>query len=240
MLRKFRAIALALLLPFILIGCGKSEQPQEENESTQNVVQENQNKVSYKIIIEKHVYEEVSIEYPQFDGLGEELDARLNKQFKDGALAYQNEKSEQGDLVYNPKIVTYEVKCEIKTQTPDVISICMPSYISIPDAAHPSASVVTYNIDPKTGEDIKLNEIGNISEYAQNIFSGKYSSKEDGELGDAIKNFFTEDNGFYKSAKELENELNEYNSFYIENGKPVIIVNVPHALGDYAELVMDK
>ena len=240
---KFVAVSRILLT---LSGCGDEQILQSPPvNDTQSQSSDQKPQELYRISIEKHVDGKVSIEYPQVEGLDKDLDALLNKRFKEDALAYQ--KQEEGMLPLDPQQDVYDAKCEIKTQNADMISICKRLYYSRHDAAHPQSFFETYNINPKTGKDIKLKDICNVSEYANNIYKGeKFSVRSRMEVDNhddyemEVKKLLS-DKTWYSaaSAQQIEDDLNEYDLFYCENEKIIVILSVPHALGDYAELVID-
>ena len=132
---------------------------------------------------------------------------------------------------------------DVKTMNDELLSILVSGEISAAGAAYPSRFQYTYNIDMKTGENIRLAHHVNVNQVAEDMMNGKNYTVS-GELASEFQERLTV---LYGDAEQLAAALrgfdfgkgqNEHPAGYSyqEDGQTWLCMEVPHALGDFVNI----
>ncbi len=260
---KNKKIIFSIIMTSLLITCGcgnnNSNDKVENNTSISETVKEpydenevidtnddidNQN-VSYTIKKKSYTKNKISIEYPQISGLDNDVQEKWNKFIEDYTLKNIKELSAND---------VYEENYEVKTESDKLISILVNTYTNIDGSPYPSSYKRTYNIDLTNGNNVRIKDSGKVAEYVSNLIEGKnYTVDGDNDLKDAFKEYIS--STYNANKEELTETINNYDLdvdkeldydygyfkgySYYENGKTILCMNVPHALGDCIEVTMD-
>lgn len=192
---------------------------------------------SYEIEEKELAKNNIRISYPQITGLSnEEIQEKWNGIIS-GHARQAFEEAEEGSAL----TVSYTVK----TMNDQLLSILIEGYYNPKDAAYPTCFRYTYNIDPLSGESVRLAYRRDIDELAKDLLSGKGYQVE-GELGEELKERLTI---LYGDEEQLADALRDFDYgdnretpagfSYQEDGKTHLCIEVPHALGDYADVILE-
>ncbi|QHI71632.1 PdaC/SigV domain-containing protein [Aminipila terrae] len=231
-------LILALILSLCLAGCSQNKSSSDE---TKKEVQKKETKkveAMYELKSETFKDKDVVINYPQLINLSDTTaQDKINKIIKDQAFLTYNDVLKQGEEF------SYELKYDVKYCSPELLSIRFNGYINFIQSAHPSNFVQTLNINIKDQKTVKLNDIVNINEGFVDLFKkGKYLSPypdQPPELMESINSFLkeTDTKGWIELLKTSDsldiNNGGQY-SYFTKDGL-VIVVSVPHFMGDFAE-----
>ncbi|WP_312649907.1 PdaC/SigV domain-containing protein [Aminipila sp.] len=232
------ALILILALSLCLSGCSQNKAPSEDTKK--EVQKENTKKIEtmYELKSERFKDKDVIINYPQLINLTDtSAQEKINEMIKNKAFLAYNEMVKQGEPF------SYELKYDVKYSSPELLSIRFNDYVNFTQSAHPSNSVETLNIDIKNQKVIKLSDFVNINEGFVDLFkNGKYLSPypdQTPELMESIKNILdeTDTKGWIDLLKNADSfdiySGNQYS--YLTKDSLVIVISVPHVMGDYAE-----
>ena len=165
--------------------------------------------------------------------LQEQWNSIIEKKVK--ALA---EGLEEGDSLWG----SYDVK----TINDELLSLVVSGEISAPSAAYPFRFQYTYNIDMKTGENIRLAHYRNVDQIAENMMNGE-NYRVIGALASEFQERLTV---LYGDAGQLALSLRGFDFgkgqaeqpagySWQEDGKTWLSIEVPHALGDYVNVELE-
>lgn len=141
---------------------------------------------------------------------------------------------------------TYEVNYEIKTMTPEMLSILMRGSYSEGEEAETHSFLYTYNIDLSTGESIRLADQVDVSEAAENLFAGEGCYVEESlapYLKERLEAIYENPEGLARSLEGYDYEENgqePYGYSYRKDGKVWICMEVPHEQGDVMEIELEN
>ena len=144
------------------------------------------------------------------------------------------------------------VKFNVQEQNDKFLSLTCESYYSYDGAAHPSASMVSYNINMQTGEKIKFANMADPKQTATNLFANKKCkvlTDTEVTVKDILEyNFIwmepTEE-ALATSLSHFDSDFSEYGDnetmgySYVHDGKVCLIFYVNHAMGDYVVVQLD-
>ena len=167
----------------------------------------------------------IHISCPQIEGLG---DPRIEEKWNRFML-----KNEEQTLAGWEGNGTYEASYQIKTQTPDALSILMEGKAQGEGEGESHTFKYTYNIDLNTGDSVRLKDHVDVE-----------------KLAEALAPYFVERlDSIYESPDALARSLEGYDFepgggapygySYLSDGKVWICMEVPHSLGDYIEIELD-
>ncbi|MHC1722344.1 MAG: DUF4163 domain-containing protein [Aminipila sp.] len=238
-MKKYKiSLIVVLALSLCLSGCSQNKAPSEDTKKEVQKEYTKQTETMYELKTETFNDKDASINYPQLINLTDtSAQEKINEIIKKQAFLAYNEVVKQGEEF------TYDLKYDVKYSSPELLSIRFNDYINFTQSAHPSNSVATLNIDIKNQKVIKLSDLVNINEGFVDLFkNGKYLSPypdEPPQLMESIKNILNE-----TDTKGWIDLLKNADSFDIYSGSPysyltkdslVIVISVPHFMGDYAE-----
>lgn len=140
----------------------------------------------------------------------------------------------------------------VMEQTHDILSMKWSGYYFYEDAPHPNNWERTLTIDMITGKQLLLNDIADVNEIASILLSGEGYTLigcDDATMQDVWDyNFY----GEIPKQEELAEVLSHFDgpyseygestcfgSSYIQDGKIVLNMMVPHAIGDYISIQID-
>lgn len=176
--------------------------------------------------------------YPQLQdcadtAIQEKWNSIIEKKVRDLA-----ESLEEGDSLWG----SYDVK----TINDELLSLVVSGEISAPSAAYPFRFQYTYNIDMKTGENIRLAHYRNVDQIAEDMMNG-----ENYRVIGALASEFQERLAvLYGDAGQLALSLRGFDFgkgqaeqpagySWQEDGKTWLSIEVPHALGDYVNVELE-
>lgn len=180
---------------------------------------------------------DVRISYPQIMGLSNrEVQEKWNEVISGHARKALDEAEEESSL---------EVNYSVKTMNDQMLSILIEGFYCVKDAAYPTRFCYTYNIDLLSGESVRLAYLRDIDELAKELLEGKGCQTE-GELGEELKERLTI---LYGNEEQLADALRNFDYgesretpmgfSYQEDGKVHLLIEVPHALGDYVDVILE-
>lgn len=139
------------------------------------------------------------------------------------------------DSLYNSNDeARLNINYQITFQNNKYISIYFSGDINSPDAAYPSKFRSTLNINIEKGSVMRLNEIANINEKFIDVFNKAVESKFQSLGVQAPDNLKLENlNNLLQQADS--SYTSEAQSYFTSN-EVVVILSVPHAIGDYIEI----
>ena len=243
----------------------KRETENPEKEEPGNEDQEAENAQTGEFAITTRTYEEgdIHIEYPQVENLvNEEITEWYNKKFAETVEAFTGE-VEEGDLAAVSETVNETFT--VTYQSKDMVSILIEGTLYSEGAAHPYSYKSSYNIDLNTGETLGMMDIYEAEELAEDLLNSRNCTPmENAETLESMSGEMLEyiqqemsmygrellyeslkhcDYDFHKDAdggmKEGEEPVYLY-SIRLSDGAWGIILDVSHALGDYAVIRYDK
>ena len=180
----------------------------------------------------------VTFSYPQIrdcadTGLQEKWNNIMEKKAEDLA-----ESLEEGD--------TLQGSFDVKTMNDELLSILVSGEISAASAAYPTRFQYTYNIDMRTGENIRLATYRNVDQIAEDMMNGTGYTVS----GDLAEEFQKRLTVLYGDTEQLAAALRSFDFgkgqveypvgySYQENGKTCLCMEVPHALGDFVTVELE-
>lgn len=185
---------------------------------------------------------EWQITYPIFSGLNNESKVNtriLEDTMRDDLLLVSAEEGQplpQGSMDY--KIIHQDDK---------VVSIAYTGSLTAEGSAHPSNLVFTVNVDVQTGERFDTGVRENAAALAGILVSGEgYALEGDFDLQKAIISYLKEQDLQLMSDLIAKADFDATDSdsippvfsAYLPDGKVLLYVPVPHALGDFAAITM--
>lgn len=200
----------------------------------------------YQIIPKTYADSDGSIQftYPQITG----LDSQAIQDFYNALF-----KADCNKAVTLENLETFSGTYEVTLQNAEQLSIVFRCSGSITGGIYPTAYAYAYTIDLKTGETVIPSRSIDIADMAEKFRSQKWFSisgaediaKQINEYytpldADTVKELFWEQ-GVISVKKNASGEYvtqgTEYcRSYFNKDARPVIIVPVSHAMGDYAEI----
>lgn len=196
-------------------------------------------------VIEKASYqtENLMIHYPQFQQLHDkEKEESINQWIKDEALSYIQQ--------YQEPDVTAAMDYQILMQTPETVSIVYTGETSIEGGAYLTHLLFTTNVDITTGEKVKLLEPYTVNEaLVEALKKGTYLDRENPsqpnqEKAAAVFDYINslQNQEWIDALKQADNPNAEENIWgvftYQTPDGLVVSFQVPHALGDHAEILL--
>lgn len=206
----------------------KTDDSNEDNNGS------SEEKKEIKIVSKDYAYDEeyvsYKVTYPQLEEDVNGINEVITK-FAMGTadmLGYDKpEYNEELDL-YEER--TIEEKYEIKFQSDDVLSIAITGYFNIKSAAHPSSTARVLNIDLQTGKEIDINEKYVIDEE----FVDKMLGRGQEQLDEEVYEYIVE-----QGRDKIVEYCKSAGTIYITEKGLGIYYETIHALGDYAEIVVE-
>lgn len=238
-MKKYKVtLILVLALSLCLSGCSQNKTPSEDTQKEVQKEYTKQTESMYELKTEIFKDKDANINYPQLINLTDtSAQEKINDMIKKQAFLVYDEIAKQGEQF------SYELNYDVKYSSPELLSIRFNDYINFTQSAHPSNSVETLNIDIKNQKVIKLTDLVNINEGFVDLFkNGKYLSPypdQTPELMESIKNILdeTDTKGWIDLLKNADSfdiySGNQYS--YLTKDSLVIVISVPHFIGDYAE-----
>lgn len=192
---------------------------------------------SYQVTARELRREGIAISYPEITGFSEEeIQKRWNTTIEDHARTAL-EHAEEGSSL--------KVSYEVKTMNDQLLSILIEGTYQEKDAPDSYLFRYSYNIDVKSGESVRLAYHQDVEQLAEKLLAGTEYTVE-GELGEELQErLFI----LYGDAEQLADTLRNFDYgenrespsgfSYQEDGKVHLCIAVPHALGDYADIVLE-
>jgi hypothetical protein len=221
----------------------KEKSTDTKNFTTNSGKVENNN--NYEITEETYTKKNIKITYPQIKNLTDlkKCDS-INKKLKDQALAV----IDYYDLSNTNAILN--VSYDVELQNSDILSIVYKGYFNSGSAAYPLSVFYTSNIDIKEDKNIRLKDYSNVNEVFNKLRESDVESNISAtqELAKAQTEYLsTIDDSTLKNMiidadfSEKKGNIQFPEAFSYKKGNNIIIViPVPHAIGDYAEFVVNK
>ncbi len=173
--------------------------------------------------LDSKIYSEgkVDIIYPQIIQLpNESLKESINEKISKQALRRVNE------VQNDEKVTTLEIAYDIKRYDNKLLSVLFEGYINSEGAPYPLALAYTLNISMDSGEELELNDYFQINEtYVEQYHQNKLN---------VLKSFQSE--AFEGLSDEEILTMFRNAELYLTKDSLGLVVFVPHAVGDYAEL----
>lgn len=201
---------------------------------------ETKNQSTYQVEMVNYQKDELrDINYPQISGWNnEEKQTEWNDMFRQMAEAAAAELGEKDSV---------DIFFDIEEQTDEILSLTSSEYYDYNGAAHPSAAMMSYNINMQTGEKMTFADMADPKTVAEVLFraDGTGYTVVDSEI--TMKeileyNFIwmepTEES-LENSLAHFDGELEDYGEdetmgySFMRDGKVCLIFYVNHAMGDY-------
>lgn len=207
----------------------------EEEGTQEDKSQENPS--NCRITEEKVQTEQVDISYPQFTDMQDaSMMKKWNTAIRERALGNYDEKN----------MKSYQLGYEVTTQNAGVISILFKGTFYAEGAVAPGAFAYSYNFDFTTGNNLRLVDYGDMDKISKALKEGTgYEVLSEDVPKEEVTAYVT---GEYTGEKaelfqDFDYDLNNGNMIpmgysYMTDDHVVLILLVPHALGDYVELVI--
>ena len=209
-------------------------------------IQENK-ATELKNIVEERSYHKnkINLKYPQLKGI---VDQELQKECNELIENLVLEKAKTMMIEDS-----YQLDYKITEQTDSMISIVMSGMISLENSLYPTSVLYTLNIDLEQSRIWKLEYIQEIEQIAENLIRGKDLPMYDlagnrlhSDWQKAVEEYLKQQT--IQSLSEdlkhfdlrLDGEAEPLGFSYYENGKLHICISVPHALGDYVDIIPDR
>ncbi|WP_066869599.1 hypothetical protein [Clostridium mediterraneense] len=139
------------------------------------------------------------------------------------------------DSLYNSNgEATLNINYQIMFQNNKYISIYFSGDINSPTAAYPSKFRSTLNINIEKGSLMRLNEIANINEKFIDILNKAVESKFQSLGVQAPDNLKLEN--LNSLLQQTDSSSTSEAQSYFTSNEVVLILSVPHAIGDYIEI----
>lgn len=139
------------------------------------------------------------------------------------------------DSLYNSNDeARLNINYQIAFQNNKYISIYFSGDINSPDAAYPSKFSSTLNINIEKGSVMRLNEIANINEKFIDVFNKAVESKFQSLGVQALDNLKLEN--LKNLLQQADSSYTSEAQSYFTSNEVVVILSVPHAIGDYIEI----
>lgn len=163
----------------------------------------------------------IDIKYPQIIQLSNEsLQESINDKISKQALRLVNE------VQNDEKVTVLEIEYDVKRYDNKLLSILFKGYINSEGAPYPLVLAYTLNISMDSGEELELNDYFEIDQrYVEQYHKNKLN---------ILKPFQNE--AFEGLSDEEILTMFRNAELYLTKDSLGLIVFVPHAVGDYAEL----
>lgn len=241
-MKKYKKIViLGMTLGLCLSGCGQNKASSYEIKKEVQSEDTIKTETMYELKTETFTDNDVTIDYPQVINLADtSAQDKINNMIKDRAFSTYNEILKQGEPF------SYELKYNVTYCSPELLSIRFNDYTNFIEAAHPSSYVETININMKDQKMIKLSDLVNINEGFVDLFKkATYQSPypdQPQQLSETMDSFLneTDTNGWIDLLKKVDSsDINDGNQYsYLTKEGIVIVISVPHFMGDYAEFAI--
>lgn len=210
-------------------------------------IDEPQTPSEFSYVLEKTTYqtENLTIHYPQIRQLNhKEKEERINQLIKEEALYYIKQ--------YADPELTIEMDYEIMMRTRESVSIVYTGYSNIEGGMYPTGHLFSTNIDMTSGKKIKLLDPYTVNDaFVEALRSGTYldrenSSQPNQEKEAAVFDFLNsvQNQELLDALKQADNPNLEENMWtiftYQTQDSLVVSLQVSHALGDHAEIILDR
>ena len=192
---------------------------------------------SYQVVAKELSEGGIEISYPQITGLSDESIEQNWNEIISGHARKAFEDAEEGSSL--------TVSYTIKTMNDQLLSILIEGDYLAPGGAYPSGFRYTYNIDMRSGESVRLVHYRDVDQLARELLEGDGYTVE-GELGEEFQERLAI---LYGDAGQLadvlrgfdygENRETPSGFSYQENGRTHLCIEVPHALGDWVDVMLD-
>lgn len=200
---------------------------------------EQSEEAQYKITDVLYEEGDIAIHYPQIGGMKDEkVQTDWNYKLKEYAMLEDIEKA---------GFVSYELDYEIATQDAELISIIFRGGFYTDGGTYPYKFKTTFNLDLRYGDNMRLKDYADVGDIVTRIESGTgYNVLQDGpskeEVNEYLTSLYVDDYAllFLDYDYDFRNQaLLPTGYSYIKDGKPVLVMEVPHAMGDFIELEID-
>ncbi|MCL2637152.1 MAG: DUF4163 domain-containing protein [Oscillospiraceae bacterium] len=219
-----------LLLAIMLLGlaaCDKPEVDPGPHVPDSDTVFDPDTFVLYSTVAEVFERENVTIKYPQMEGLFDKsLQEDMNSRLQYFALSVLE--------AYEDSLgaLTLEVDYEVTRSTGNLLSVVFRGLAYVEGAAHPNNIVYTVNIDIQVGIEVVLADMVILGDEFIEIFRA-YGKTEFPEADEYVKE--NDNEYFMKEFRSADSFwLTDTYSYYTEDAM-VICFSVPQAIGGYAE-----
>ncbi len=266
-MKKKRLVATIFSLSMLTAGCGsdavdrkesETEEIETENKSPEQTqtpesptpptgIDEPQTPSESSYVLEKTTYqtENLTIHYPQIQQLNhKEKEERINQRIKEEALYYIKQ--------YDDPELTIEMDYEIMMRTPESLSIVYTGYSNIEGGMYPTHHLFSTNIDIASGKKIKLLDPYTVNDtFVEALRTGTYLDRENPsqpnqEKVAAVFDYLNsvQNQELLDALKQGDNPNLEENLWtvftYQTPDSLVVSLQVSHALGDHAEIILDR
>ncbi len=143
---------------------------------------------------------------------------------------------------------SYEESYTVKTMNDEILSVLMEGTRYEAGAPYPVRFLYTYNIDMESGSGIRLAHYRDVEKIAEDLMDGvhfRIDGELDGEFQQRMGILYGDAQQLADSLKGYDYEEGNENESppgysYQENGLTHLCMEVPHALGDYVDIVLDE
>ncbi len=220
---KKRVMACMLAALVLAAGCGNNGQASVTvSESLEENVQETETEEQpYQVEMVNYVKSDlVDINYPRITGWSnEEKQQEWNEIFEDAAIQMaggMTGDTEESPLGENDSV---SMTFTVEEQSDELLSLTCHTYYAYEGAAHPSAALISYNIDMQTGEKVTFADMADPEQTAALLFDG-------------TKGYTLLDAEGSPSSEITMRDVLEYNFIWMEPTQEALAASLSHFDGD--------
>lgn len=212
-----------------------------QDEKTQRAILDS---TDNNILLDGEIADIVDISYPQF----ESLSTKVNEIIKEEALSLVNkyiDAAKEGTLMA-------EIDYEVKYKTDKFLSVVFSGMVYVKNAAHPNFHCYSVNIDIENECRMRLSDFIELDDtFIEKIKAENFTFEmwEDEETNETyyVNDYFPFDLERLSCADDNSaREINRYRMYgnsvysYLTKNKIGIVFPVPHPIGDYKVIELDK
>ncbi|MBT2642815.1 hypothetical protein J7I80_11300 [Bacillus sp. ISL-41] len=204
-------------------------QPAEDNQTTAKAAED-----AISFIEKQYTKGDIQVEYPQLpDADSVEVQSINEVISRDATYFFENGLYEgySGDIKYETTFLDEEVA-----------SFLYQGLLTSPKQSYPLNLSYSTIVNRQTGEKVTLSDLVTVDEaFVDKIKQGKILSSSSVEYSDEVKNYLSS-----LGNEQLLNELSKADTMdsstftYLKDDSIVVIVGVPHALGDFVHVEISK
>lgn len=217
-----------------------SEDEQDAEETATQTAEDNQTtnqdvKDAISFIKKQYTKGDIQVEYPQLPDADSVEAKTINEVLaRDAAYFFENGLYEG---------YSGEIKYETTFLDEKVASFLYQGLLTSPNQSYPINLSYSTIVNMQTGEKVTLSDLVTVDDaFVEKIKQGKILSSTSAEYSKEVKNYLSSlDNEALLSELSKADTIDSSNTFtYLTDDSIVVIIGVPHALGDFVHVEISK